>query len=81
MMAVDIRNFSFVPQSIAVQKGARIKFTNNDSVNHTVTGSAFDSGVIQPGESYVLDTSNLASGTYDYICTIHPNMKGAITIQ
>jgi plastocyanin len=49
-------------------------------VAHTVTSDppgAFDSGPLQPGESfeYLFDTP----GTYRYLCTLHPFVTGTET--
>jgi hypothetical protein len=54
---------------------------NNGQAPHTATdtGGAFDSGTLQPGESYSY-TFNEA-GTYAYYCRIHPDMTGAVTVS
>lgn len=44
-------------------------------------GTLFDSGLIQPGESFTLDTGTLAPGNYAYVCKLHPWMNGEITVQ
>jgi plastocyanin len=44
-------------------------------------GGVFDSGLIQPGQSYTLDTSKLSPGNYPYLCRLHPWMVGEITVQ
>ena len=81
--SVTIQGFAFSPKTITVKKGAKIVFTNDDSPPHTVTADAgaFDSGTIQPGSSYTLDTSSLAAGTYAFHCKIHPMMKATLTVQ
>lgn len=80
---VGIQGFAFSPKSLTVKKGAKIVFTNSDSPPHTVTadGGAFDSGTIQPGGTYALDTSTLAAGTYAFHCAIHPMMHGTLIVQ
>ena len=47
-----IANFAFSPKSLTVSAGQSVTFTNNDSVAHTTTSSAWDSGDIQPGAAY-----------------------------
>ena len=46
-----------------------------------VAGNIFDSGLIQPGGSFTLDTSTLAPGNYAYLCRLHPWMNGEITVK
>ncbi len=50
---VMIKNFSFQPSSINVTNGTTVTWTNDDSVEHTVTSSdgIFNSGNIAPGNS------------------------------
>ena len=46
-----------------------------------VGGNLFDSGFIQPGTSWTLDTSTLAPGNYPFVCRLHPWMNGEITVD
>ncbi|MDE1829939.1 MAG: cupredoxin domain-containing protein [Thaumarchaeota archaeon] len=78
-------NPNFTPNTVTVPKGDIIKWTNNDTVPHTVTsaadaGATFDSSLIAAGKSYSLDTSKLNATEYDYMCTVHPFMTGKIMI-
>ena len=43
------RQFRVQPETLTVSAGQSVTFTNNDSVAHTTTSSAWDSGDIQPG--------------------------------
>jgi plastocyanin len=80
-------NPSFDPENVAVSKdGGGISWTNKDNVPHTVTsqkddGKTFDSKIIKPGSYFVLDVSKLVDKEYDYFCTLHPYMKGKITVS
>ncbi len=78
-------NPSFEPVNIKVPKEGGIEWTNNDNVPHTVTsliddGKTFDSKTIKPNATYILDAMNLKDAQYDYFCTLHPHMKGKITV-
>jgi len=78
-------NPSFEPVDIKVPKDGGIEWTNNDNVPHTVTsliddGKTFDSKTIKPNATYILDAMNLKDAQYDYFCTVHPHMKGKITV-
>jgi plastocyanin len=83
---VDINAFAYDPQDLTVEVGYTVTWTNNDTVAHTVTAGTpdnptgeFDSGTIQPGEtfSYTFDQA----GTFDYYCTLHPDMTGSVTVE
>ena len=70
-------NPSYDPSTVQVPAGNNIEWTNYDAVVHSVTsaadaGKTFDSGLIDAGKKYLLDTSNLMPATYDYMCIVHP---------
>ena len=69
--------------TITVKKGDKIIFQNRDAVGHTVTSdaNAFDSGMLNQGQSFTLDTATLALGSYPYHCTPHPNMKATVVVE
>lgn len=76
----------YEPDVANVPQGIVIEWTNDDEVAHTVTssldfGETFDSGLIDPGAKYQLDTSELALGEYEYICIVHPWMVGTIVVE
>ncbi len=71
-------NNGFVPATMTVKKGATVTFTNADIVPHTVTGNAFDSGLIAPGKTYVRKFDTV--GSFDYKCSNHPVMQGTINV-
>ena len=78
-------NPSYEPANITVPKDGGIEWTNNDNVPHTVTssvddGKTFDSKIIKPNATFILDAMSLKETQYDYFCTLHPYMKGKITV-
>jgi plastocyanin len=75
-----IVDFAFVPPSINVVTGDTIGWRNNSLLmQHTVTGGGFDSGPIIPGGGFFHDFT--APGTYNYMCSIHPFMTGAVAVS
>ena len=79
---VSISNFSFNPGSITINKGMTVVWTNNDSVGHTVTadqGAGPASNLLNPGETYAYTFND--PGTFNYHCTVHPSMKGTVTVN
>lgn len=78
-------NPDYSPDVAQVPLGNIIEWTNNDNTMHTVTSIVdadytFDSGMINPGESYQIDTSVLSAGTYEYFCLVHPWMTASFVL-
>jgi plastocyanin len=80
-VTVDVRNFTFTPGDLTVTVGTKVTWKFDDSTSHTVKADngAFTSSALNGGKTYSF-TFNSA-GTYNYICSIHPYMKGAITVK
>jgi plastocyanin len=80
---VTIQGFAFHPSTLTVSPGTKVTFINEDSVQHTATGSAgssfIASGTLNKGQSYTVTFTK--AGTYSYICTIHPNMHGEVIVK
>ncbi len=81
---VSMKNIQFKPMDITVKKGQTIGWTNDDSVTHNVTkeggpGADFKSDNVNPGGTY--QTTVDTPGKIDYVCTIHPNQRGTITVK
>ncbi len=72
----------YSPPKITVVIGFNntVKWVNYDSMPHTVTAvdGSFDSGNLDPGQSFV-HTFN-APGTYVYVCIYHHWMEGAVIV-
>jgi plastocyanin len=78
--AATIRGFSFQPDVVKIKVGAKVTWTNDDTVAHTVTGdtNSFASGNLQPGGSFSFTFTR--PGTYAYHCSIHPSMHGSVVV-
>ncbi len=77
---VQIKNFSFQPSQMTVTVGTVIRWTNEDSVPHTVTArdGSFDSGRLDKGQSFEHRFDK--PGVIDYYCVYHPNMTARIKV-
>jgi plastocyanin len=77
---VSIADMSFSPSTITVKKGTTVTWTNNDSVTHNVTAgnNGFTSGNLVPGKQFNFTFDK--AGTFSYTCTLHPSMKGTVTV-
>ncbi|MGD1119290.1 MAG: cupredoxin family copper-binding protein [Dehalococcoidales bacterium] len=79
--AVTISGFAFSPATLNISIGTTVTWTNEDSVNHTVTSpsAGFDSGTLANGTTFS-HTFN-AAGDFEYHCTIHSSMVGHIIVK
>jgi len=69
-----------------IPPGTTVTWINNDTVAHTVTAddNSFESGTLQPGQSYTRTFAGIATGaSVPYHCSIHgaASMSGALQIQ
>lgn len=78
-VGINIQGFAFHPATITISAGDTVKWTNLDSVNHDVKGDTFDSGVMKSDGTFEMIFNQ--TGTYNYICSIHPSMQGQIIVQ
>jgi plastocyanin len=78
---VRIVTMQFEPAELVVKRGSRIVWVNDDLFPHTVTAKdgAFDSRSIGVSSSWTYVTTQ--PGTYEYVCTLHPTMKGRLIVQ
>jgi plastocyanin len=77
---VHAAKLAFGPTEVSVHAGERVRWINDDPVQHSVTADdgAFDSGLVEPGRVFerVFDRP----GTYAYHCTPHPFMRGRVVV-
>ncbi len=76
---VTVNNFAFDPPALTVKVGDTVTWVNQDSVGHTIKGDAFNSPLLQQGEKFTFTFAS--KGTFNYICSVHPSMKGTITVE
>jgi plastocyanin len=79
---IVIEDFTFSPTNLRVRNGAKVTVVNRDSDAHTVTATqdkVFDTGNITAGATTTF-TAPSTPGSYSYLCTLHPNMKGTLTV-
>ncbi len=83
-------NPDFDPDPIKVKKGDKINVVNEDNTLHTITdgtapgataGKLFDTGFLEAGQTFSIDTANLEPREYDYFCQVHPYMQGKLTVE
>jgi len=77
---IDIKAFMFAPVDVHIDAGARVTWFNDDDDPHTVseTHKLFRSGALDTDQSFTYQFDS--PGTFDYFCTLHPEMVGKIVV-
>lgn len=83
-------NLSFAPASIEITPGDTLALTNLEPPPHNVVSVArtrggaplFASATIGVGETtMVLGLENLLPGSYAFLCSVHPQMRGILDVR
>jgi len=82
--SIMIKNFAFSPADLTIKTGTTVTWVNQDGAPHQIasdsgTPVAFNSDALANGASYQFTFTQ--PGIYTYHCTIHPSMKGMISVQ
>ncbi len=77
---VAIADFLFGPEKVEVAAGQKVTWVNADDSPHQVAivGKDLRTPVLLKGQSAAL---SFDPGAYEYICGLHPNMKGRIEVK
>jgi plastocyanin len=72
--------WGYAPGTQRVQPGTWITWSNAGQDPHTVTAvdGSFDSGNLDPSEGFSWFFAD--NGTFPYVCTLHPWMKGKVIV-
>ena len=76
--AVEIKEFEYAPATVRVAAGGTVTFTNADRASHTATAE-FDTGRLKKGASKAVPFPK--AGSFAYICSFHPYMKGTVEVE
>ncbi len=77
---VTVRLLKFSPDKIEVKTGETVEWANADLTPHTATAQGkFNSGAINAGASWSHTFDQ--PGTFPYVCTFHPEMKGVVIVH
>jgi plastocyanin len=81
VVSVAMRDNTFVPARIVVERGQLIRWTNEDDVAHTVASSSLKvaSEAIRGGETF--DYRPTRAGRFKYFCTIHFRQRGVLVVR
>lgn len=75
---VSVVDFGYMPSVIRIRPGQTVVWRNDGREEHDVWASDWYSGALEPTFEY-RQTFGLA-GTYNYRCSIHPDMVGAVIV-
>jgi plastocyanin len=76
---VEIRQFKFAPDEIAIPAGGTVTFINLDLVPHTATAESFDTGSLRQDERKEIVFPE--AGTFPYYCKFHRHMTGRVVVR
>jgi plastocyanin len=78
---VIIDNFTFTPKELTVPVGTTVKWVNHDDIPHTVmeTNKSFRSKPLDTNDTFSFTFA--AAGTFNYFCSLHPQMVGKVVVQ
>ncbi|MFF0609257.1 cupredoxin family copper-binding protein [Nocardia tengchongensis] len=82
-VTVNVTDMKFSPADITIKAGDTVTWKFDDKAPHAVQGIGdvalgINSPIIRKGEWSHTFTS---PGTYRYLCPLHPDMKGTVTVQ
>ena len=76
---LTVKDFAFSRTCFSVASGSTISVANRDLRGHNFTVKGTDVAVSLPGGGTGEATAP-APGTYDFVCTIHPSMRGTLIV-
>lgn len=84
--STDSNGLTYDPKDVSVMPGTTVTWTNNDDKPHTITSGSvqggpdgkFDSGLIQPGQTYAHTFTD--AGSYSYFDQPSPWLSGSVTV-
>jgi plastocyanin len=79
--AVRIEGFAFAPRTLTVSANQTVTWRNADAAQHNVV--QMPTGFASPGMSQGARYARRFAqpGQYEYVCSLHPGMKGVVKVQ
>lgn len=78
---IVVDRMSFAQPNVSARVGDTLEWVNRDIVDHTATEKGrrvWDVTLAAGGRAAVTMTK---PGVYDYVCRLHPNMTGRVTVR
>jgi plastocyanin len=74
------KSYRFDPQTIEIEAGRSVTWTNDDNFTHTVRVDGQEDHEVEPGKSVSIEFDT--PGTYHYVCTLHRrDMDGEVIVR
>jgi plastocyanin len=77
--SVEIHDYAFAPKTLSVPVGTTVTWKNHDGDAHTVTGAGLKSKSFGMDATYAYTFTK--AGTFAYVCSLHPQMKGTVVVR
>ena len=82
-VTVDVHKMKFSPENVTVKVGDTVTWKFSDKVPHAVQGigdsaMGINSPIFDNGE---WSHTFAVPGTYRYLCPLHPEMRGTVTVR
>ena len=78
---VSMDHTTFIPGEITVAPGTTVTWVNNEDMPHNVAdlSKGFRSKILAKDDKFSFTFTT--AGEYNYLCLIHPNMKGKVVVK
>lgn len=76
---VSINSFKFSPETVTIKVGQTVLWKNEEKVSHTIAIDGVESDELFQGDAWTHTFDE--AGTYEYVCGIHPSMKGTVVVE
>ena len=79
---VDIAQNAFAPTCVGASAGSTLTIANHDDVAHTFTVKDTDVNVqLDASATQQASLAGVAAGTYEVICSYHPEMRQTLQVS
>ncbi len=79
---VTIDGFTYLPARVTVRRGGKVRWSNADASNHTVTFSQDGPRDVENlREARKATVTFEKPGRFAYICEFHPGMAGTVVVR
>lgn len=83
---VEVSGFQFLPQTLEVQAGTKVRYVNRDRAAHTVTHGRDGQALSNPafdlaqGKGQTVEVEFSHAGVFPVTCKLHPTMNQTVTV-
>ncbi len=79
--SVELKDFAYSPVCTAAASGATLTLSNTGSQPHSFTVKGTEVDVMVPaGQHADASLAGIPAGTYEVVCTLHPQMVAALRV-